>query len=41
MCEAREDHGDGVVGGEREVGESNVGFELVDDGRKDGIRQAV
>lgn len=39
--EAREDHGDGVVRGEREVGEGDVGFELVDDGGENGIGEAV
>lgn len=41
MGEAREDHGDGVVGGEREVGLGDVGFEFVDDGGEDGIGETV
>lgn len=39
--ETREDHGDGVVRREGEVGEGNVGFELVDDGGEDGVGEAV
>lgn len=41
MGEAGEDHGDGVVGGEREVGKGDVGLELVDDGGEDGVGEAV
>ena len=39
--QAREDHGNGVIGGEREVGEGDVGFELVNDGGEDGIGETV
>lgn len=39
--EAGEDHGDGVVGREGEVGEGDVGFELVDDGGEDRVGEAV
>ncbi|KAH1087869.1 hypothetical protein GYH30_019104 [Glycine max] len=39
--EAGEDHGDGVVGGEGEVGEGDVGLELVDDSGEDGVGEAV
>lgn len=31
MGEAGEDHGDSVIGWEREIGESNMGLELFDD----------
>lgn len=41
MGEPRKDHSDGIVGGEREVGLGNVGFELVNDGGEDGVGEAV
>lgn len=39
--ETREDHSDGVIRREGEVGESDVGFEFVDDGGEDGVGEAV
>lgn len=36
--ETGEDHSDGVIGGEREIGLSDVGFELVDDCGEDWVR---
>lgn len=41
MGEAGEDHGDGVVGREGEVGEGDVRPELFDDGGEDGVGEAV
>lgn len=41
MAEAREDHSNGVIGREREIGEGNMGFELVDDGGEDRMREAI
>lgn len=41
MSETREDHSDGVIGREGEVGDGDVGFEFVDDGGEDGIGKPV
>lgn len=41
MGESGENHGDGVVRRERELGLSDIGFKLVDDGGEDGIRKPV
>lgn len=41
MGEAGEDHGDGVVGGEGEVGGGDERLELFDDGGEDGVGEAV
>lgn len=41
MGEAGKDHGDGVVRGEGEIGEGDVGFELLDDGGEDRVGEAV
>lgn len=38
VCEAREDHSDDVIGREWEIGDDNVGFELVDDSGEHKVR---
>lgn len=37
MRETRKNHGDGVIRGKREIGLSDVGFELIDDGGENWV----
>ena len=41
MAETGEDHGNGIIGREREIGEGNVGFEFVNDGGEDRVGDAI
>lgn len=41
MGESGENHGDGVIRRERELGLSDIRFKLIDDGGEDGIRKPV
>lgn len=41
MGETREDHSDGIVGRQREIGKRDVRLELLDDGGEDRVGQAV
>lgn len=41
MRESGQNHGNSVIRREREIGLSNVRFELINDGGEDGIRESV
>ena len=41
MGKAREDHGNGVVRRKGKIGNCDVGFELVNDGCEDRVREAI
>lgn len=41
MSKTRENHCDGVIGGEREIRGGDEGLELVDDSGEDWIRESV
>lgn len=41
MSKTRENHSDGVIGREREVRDGDVGFEFINDGGEDRVRETV